>query len=718
MNKVAVFFKSLLEDKSKLVFCVLSLFFLVYIVVGSFNAGISGDETLHMDHAENVYKFYKTFGRDTTASIVTPNNSMAIYGQVVDNLAFALSEILGIEDGMQVRHTTTAIFGWIAMLFAALIAFRLGGRKYLPAIFTLVLFCFSPRFLGHSFNNPKDASLATAMCMGIYYMIIFLQNFPKVKKSTVIMLIVSIGFAIAIRVGGLLLVAYLGLFCLLFFIKQYSIKGIFNQPNSKLFWRMFKYGVIIVLGGYILAVLLWPYALVAPIGNVVDTFKLMSHYTVSIRQLFESSLIMSSNLPWYYTPKYIYMTIPIAVIIGALIYLFTGWGKENRFWTFLLLFCFVFPVFWIAYTAANVYGGWRHSIFVYPTLVILAGLGFNSLVNIISPKFKNKNIAYKITKVGLIALPFLLLFNPIKHVIKNHPYEYVYFNEFTGGIENMIGNYEMDYYYHSTREAAEWIMANADTASLKEGEKINVISFHLASVDYCFRNHKDHFKCTFSRIYDMGDRDWDYGIFTVTGMNPEWLKNPKTFPPINTVYTIEVDDTPICIVLKRTDKSDFYGFQAQKRNQIDSAIMYFKEALESNPYNEQALDHLAGIYTNQGKFDSAEVLALRWYEAVPTNTGAAGLLANVYFSKGDYAKVINVASQLKKVPSGEVYGYWLAANAYVRQQQLQLALNELQTLLKKDEYFKNAYLLMAQIYQTTGQTAAAQQCQNIAAQLR
>ena len=698
------------KDKTRLVFYLLALLALVLMICGSFDAGMSGDEEIHNTQAAHVYDYYATFGKDSTAAVVTSQYNLPLYGQVVDNFAYALSQWFGIDDVMQARHTVNTICGWLAILFTSLIAYRIAGKKYLPAILTFILFVFSPRFLGHSFNDLKDVNLVTFMAMGLFYITVFLQDFPKVKVSTMIMLAISIGLAMAVRVGGLILIPYLGLFGLLRFWQLSRQKAFAKGTAGKEFWRLVKYGFLTSLGGYVLCVLLWPYAMKAPIEHVFGSLTSMNAFAISIRQLFEGSMQMSSVLPWYYTPKFIFMTIPVAVMVGALVDLVTGWTKERWFWTLFLLFCFVFPVVWIVITKANVYGGWRHSMFCYPTLVALAGLGFYSLYE----RFRKPVLRW-----GLgVGLPIVLLLGPIRHVFANHPYEYVYFNELSGGIENAYGRYEMDYYYHSTREGTEWVMAHADTSGLAPGEKIKIATWHPSSVAYYVKqDDTTHFRCVFSRIYQMGNNDWDYAVFTITGMNPEWIKNKEVFPPKNTVHTVDVDGVPICIVLKREDKSDLYGYQAMKAGKIDSAKMFYRKAYAYNPDNEQVLENMANIYLDERKPDSAVFYAARWVDNVPSNATALSLLANAYMMKGDVSGALGVTTQMKKYMPDDINGYWIAANCYLQQHNLQMALNELQALVNIRP-IPQAFKLMAQIYQAAGQVQAAQQCMDIASQLR
>lgn len=708
-KKIQLFLQSFKQDKSKLVFYLLCLFGFLFLFIGSFQAGMSGDEEVHNIQASHIYDFYASLGKDSTAAVVTDSYNLPLYGQVVDNFSYALSRWLGIGDVMQVRHSVNAVCGWLAILFTSLIVFRIAGRKYLPAILTFFLFLFSPRFLGHSFNDLKDVNLVTFMSMGLFYMVVFLQDFPRVKRSTMVMLGLSIGLAMAVRVGGLILIAYFGLFGLIRYfvlVRRNQLEGL---GKGQAFGRLLKYGLLTSLGGYLLCILLWPYAMKAPVGHVLGSLSSMNAFAINIRQLFEGSLQWSGSLPWYYTPKFIFMTIPIAVMLGALVALATGWGKERRFWTFFLFFCFAFPVFWIVYTKANVYGGWRHSMFCYSTLVALSALGWYSLYE----RFSNRYLRW-----GLgVVLPLLLMAGPVRHCFANHPYEYVYFNELAGGVKNAYGKYEMDYYYHSTREATEWVMRNADISALKPGEKYKVATWHVSSVSNYLKRDTAHFRPVFSRIYQMGNNDWDYAVFTITGMNPDWITNKEIFPPVNTVYTVKVDDVPICIVLKRNDKSDFYGYQCMEQGKVDSAKMFFHKALVANPYNEQALENLSELYLKEHKPDSALVYASRWYESVPSNISAMNLLANAYFTKGDVSNALSVASRMKKYYPDDISGYWFSSHCYLQQGNLQMALNELQALVKIRPYAP-AYQLMAQIYQAAGQTSAAQQCMGIAAQLQ
>ena len=95
---------------------------LISMIFASQDAGISGDEFFHTEHAEHVFNFYKTKGEDKTATIVTQSNNLPLYGQLIDNIAHGLGLILNVDDYMALRHGLNSIVGWLAILFVGLFA--------------------------------------------------------------------------------------------------------------------------------------------------------------------------------------------------------------------------------------------------------------------------------------------------------------------------------------------------------------------------------------------------------------------------------------------------------------------------------------------------------------------------------------------------------------------------------------------------------------------
>ena len=353
---------------------------------------------------------------------------------------------------------------------------------------------------------------------------------------------------------------------------------------------------------------------------------------------------------------------------------------------------FIFPVFWIVYTNANVYGGWRHSLFVYLPIVVAAGLGFNALVEFV----KNKYVT-----ITLTILPFIILLLPLTHVIKNHPYEYVYFNEMAGGVKGAYGDYELDYYYHSTREASEWIIANAEKSGLQTGNKIIVSTWHPASVSYYFRKDTNRFQVGFARWYERGNSDWDYAIFVITGITPD-LQKSKYFPPKNTIHTINVDGKPICLILKRTDKSDLIGNDFKEKKEYDSALVYLNKALALEPANEAAILNIIEIYFSINQLEKAKIHIDKLLALEPRNEAGNLFLMNYYIYKNQADKALQICDFIKTINFKNPQAYLMASNIYMSSGNLRAAETELLSLIDIGRVDDQVVQLLLKIYQSQG----------------
>lgn len=639
------------------------------------SAGNSGDEDkFQIPQGRFVMDYFKSDGQDTTCmkNVVNLNGidqnwNLKYYGCSFDVVTEWINQTFGIEDIARTRHMCNAFMGWLIVLFGGLIAYRMGGWR--AGVFAMLLLFFSPRLLGHSFNNPKDIPFAAGVIMTIYYMMMFIRQVtpktleeketkgkksaqkvafpepafsekvhrimsyvllvvsavvvfvtagfgiglivvlleiaviflfkdaPKFNPLTLFMFAVSFALAISNRIGALIILGYFGLWGLLWLIRYRK------QVNGAIVAKTVCVALAVSIVGFFAGMLLWPFAMQNPVHNAMESFKLMSQFDVSLSQLFEGELMSSSDLPWYYTPKFMLMTIPVAVMIGWLLYPFFGaFKKERRLDSIMIYFCFLFPVFWIVYTGANVYGGWRHSLFTYPPMAIAAGLGFDAFAAWAGAKSKKR-----IVEAVVAAVPFLLMVTPALHTVRNHPYEYVYFNELSGGVKKAFGHYELDYYYHSMREATEWVMANAEPKA--DGEKTLIGSWHVESTRYFMRNDTVHFATRYAKWGNRYDYDWDYMVYPLTGrLTSEYLLG-SDFPPKDCVHTIDVDGVPIAVILKRKTRNDFLGVQQLKAGNVDSAYVLFQRALQEDPDNQTALLNAGSITAmrllQQGKVDEA-----------------------------------------------------------------------------------------------------------------
>ncbi len=177
-------------------------------------------------------------------------------------------------------------------------------------------------------------------------------------------LTLSIAFAISIRVGGLLLIPFLGvaIFLQYFFDwkKQY-------KTGSKEMRQLVLRSAIICIAGYFLGLIFWPYALQDPMSNPLTALGEMAQFSTSIGMLFNDNKIMSDNVPWNYIPQWLFISTPVIILLGVVLspYLFVS--KEYKFPQLsFLFFAALFPLFYVIYKKSPLYDGWRHLFFNIP----------------------------------------------------------------------------------------------------------------------------------------------------------------------------------------------------------------------------------------------------------------------------------------------------------------------------------------------------------------
>jgi tetratricopeptide (TPR) repeat protein len=693
------------ENLEKKIFYSLAGIFLLLLPLLSLKSGISGDEeTYHYPHGKNVYNYYASLGSDTTC-LYYNNSVLHMYGPVFDLATVAMVKIIHPKDDYTVRHIMNSLTGWAAIFFAGLIAVMIGGWR--AGIITLIFMFLSPRFLGHSFNNPKDIPFTAAYIFTIYAIIRFLRAFPENAVKYAWPVALGIGLAIGVRVGGILLAVYFVFFAGLHYLLSTKLVELLANKNLKKLINVIIYVILISLCGYIVGVMLWPYAHKAPVAHTIEALKYMEKYGTSLKQIFEGKFIWSDNVPVYYLPKYILMTIPEFVILGFILFfvLIKKVKKIDRTWIFILLFTSIFPVAYIIYKKSNVYGGWRHVMFVYPGIVIIASLGTNMIIN----AFKNKYI-----RLSAIVLFGVMLLLPLRFIIKNHPLEYIYYNTVSGGVKKAYGNYEMDYFYHSLRPGSDWLIKNKiEKATVPAGKKIIVATNHGKIMEYYFRNYTDKVKVVYIRYYERGNSDWDYAILANSYVNPFQLKK-NLWPPANTIHTIDVDDKPVCAILERKDKSDLYGYKLMSEGKYTEAVEQFNIALSKDKKYENVYYNLAESYINVKDYKNAVKASAECLKLYPDYDRALSIMGMGYLNTGQTEEALGIfIYNIKKNPKF-VLSYYYAGVIYAQRNEFDTALKYLQEAINVNAGYKPSYYLVARIYESQGKGQLAKQVMDYA----
>ncbi len=572
----------------KYIFYLSAAFLLLIMLLTVRDAGVSCDEVLHYDQSVSVYKYFASHGEDKSA-LNTPVTNLKYYGQSFDNIVTILTRWFSIDDVYSFRHLMSSVAGWLAILITALFAVWLAG--YRAGILVLIIFAVSPTFMGHSQNNLKDIPFALAYISSIFFTLKFLDSGTKRLFPVIIFLTVSLAFAMSIRAGGLLVICYLYLFFFVFYLVKYlqDRRIDFAGIRTKFLWI-----IAVTVVSWALSILLWPFALQSPVKNVIESYHVMAHFPDTFRQVFEGKVEWSDYMPWYYLPKSMAITIPVIVMAGLLLFIITARVKlmQGKILMYgFVIFTVLFPVVFVIFEKSNLYSSWRQFLFVYPGIVLLASIGFHFLF---------EHAGHKYSKWGIVLIIAVLSVHPLKFMISNHPYYYLYFNQLVGGLKGAYTNYETDYYYVTQTEASEWLIDYLREKNITGPVKVKA----TYSVQWQFRDHPE-IETSYFRYEERSMEDWDYAIAVSRYISPFQLRN-KDWPPENSVHTLYADGIPVCTVLERRSKDDYYGYLALKEGRSRDAIGLFEKALKYDDCDEMFFYNFGAALYNDGQYQKAD----------------------------------------------------------------------------------------------------------------
>jgi len=639
----------------KKLFIIISISLCLTMVLASVHWGPSNDESFQIPYGSQALDYYTSFTKNDSVLDYKLEPLMKNYGAIVDMIPEAIHRVFG-SDLMTTRHMVFAFISFFYIFFGALIAQRIAGWN--AAFIAMALLVFLPRIFGESFNNPKDPPYAATYIFSVYAFMCFLDSLPKPTRKSYVMLFLGFMSTMLVRVSGLMAVFYFGLFFLL------ELKMLKDQHIEVDYKDVFKKIIIAGLAGYFISIFFWPSMMHAPLTQPLDALKMLSQYPVTLRNLWEGAYIQSNTIPWYYLPKYFLISNPEITLFGIFlgVFLILSFKKVYNIRRIaLLLFASLFPIFFIIYKKTALLTGWRHGYFIYVPLVVFSAIAFAYVLD--------HWCRTKLQRYAFIAIFALSLLPTAIFMFQNYPLFYVYFNPTFGGNKKALGQYELDYYSHGVGPATNWMIQNIPNL-----DKVKIVANNPFQFNELMKSKGKSIAASYVRYRERYDSDWDYAIFTQSFIDAEYLKNGM-FPPKGTVKSIEVDGAPVCVVLKREDKNDFYGKRALDSNHIPEAIQYLNKAIQYDPNNEIAWTNLGMAYLNSNRADLA----------VPA-----------------FQKALAISPEFIMAKNGLGYGYLQTGN-------VNYAVNIFSEIIEDNPNYPEPYRILGSIYQQQGKSDLAQQ---------
>jgi hypothetical protein len=677
-----------------------------YLVIGvtllmsvlSTGVGLNGDDDVQAQYSTDLPAFYTSFGQDTSCFNSGPE--IKYYGALFELITGLNNAVLGLDKDepgyYQVRHVWSAVFGGITIYFLVLLVGQIAGFR--ASLLSMAFMFLTMRFLGHSLFNPKDIPFAAGYMVSLYFIYQTLRSLPEVSRSTLLGLAAGIAMSVGVRIGGVLVIAYLGIFLAGYFIAVHGLGQVF-RPMARPYYRAFFIPVLIGMAG---ALVVWPFGLLNPFQNIPRALDAFAHFQYAIKVLFEGRLVWSSDIPVEYLLTWMGLTIPVFTWVGLVLFLIfirRIFKRYNPVALILSIFGFAFPIVYVLASGSILYDGWRHFLFTYAPLVFLVSLGWLELFHVFSEKQKWTYAVWVMVGLSMVDSAVFLFRNPA--------YPYVYFNPLVGGIKGAYGDFELDYWGASVKQAVE---ALEEEGILSAGMQDTVVigsNFSHAAQVYT-KKYGDLVKVNYVRWRQRNDRPWDYGIFVNRFVDGSYLKGGY-WPTSKTIRTIRANDVPIAIIERDGVESDAYlAAQAVVRQDWDAVILHAEGETQAHPDNEMGWISLGMAWLNKNDMLKAKIPLDRALEIVPDNQNALNFMGYYYFATDNLNEAYATFSKAVELHQTNITAYYYLGRIRLMQNNYTEALQYAQDGINVNPQNPQCYQLAAEIYRVMGDAANAQ----------
>lgn len=453
MNLLTTFFW---RFKGRLIWVLLAFCIVLGVTIAN-NYGMGWDEGTSQRSGFVTLSYLQNLG-DPNPPLWT--DEMRYYGVVFELPLAIVEKSFGMSDYSiyLFRHIATFLLFVGGVYVFYLLCLKRFKNEYWAILGPLFLL-ISPRIFADAFYNSKDIPAMVFFVFAIYTLVRYIEK-PNYSRLLAHALVSAL--LIDIRLPGLFIVAptvfYMGL-------QNFQKKWQWSNVQKTLL-QITVYSVS--LAGFVY--MFWPFLWQHPIQHFIDAYHDMSHFVRQdhLEMLFAGQIIIASKVPWFYIPMWILITTPVAYLMGffigagsALVGFLKNWKNPLHSTSLdIIIFLWFFgPLVAIITLKSVVYDGWRQLYFIYPALIYLSLVGFYTIVNL----FRNFDVKVQknVTKmmIGIVALNLIMV---LSFMIRNHPYQNLYFNLLVGGQEKARENFDMDYWGLTFREGLRYI-ASHDT---------------------------------------------------------------------------------------------------------------------------------------------------------------------------------------------------------------------------------------------------------------
>jgi hypothetical protein len=448
---------------------------LVVLAFATYGAyAVSNDEPVQQHYGELIVAYYASGFADQA---LFHFENLYLYGGLFDVLAVLAQHLIPFVDPYDLRHVLCALIG-IGGIGAAWATARLVAGPRAGCIAAFALAACGPWY-GSMFNHTKDIPFAAAMMGATYFLLRAARALPQPRMRDVVWFGILLGAALGMRVLGLLMIGYAGIAMLMHVARLHRSA---MRDRLSVFAQSVTAMAPAFVIGYAIMIAAWPWSALAPLNPLRGLID-FGDFHYQIHTLLNGHVYDMDKVPRLYVPIYLLIKLPLLMLVGAATALaLVFWpgrtargASDRRAETALLVFIAVFPVFCEVVDRGPAFTGLRHFLFVVPAFAVLAGIGFDWLVN----EFAAHTRA--LAAGALTAIAALLVWNAVI-LVRLHPYQYLYYNPLVGGLEGATRLYVTDYWVNIMTEAVddlEAYIATLDTTDSRRNYLVAVCGERL-----------------------------------------------------------------------------------------------------------------------------------------------------------------------------------------------------------------------------------------------
>lgn len=427
---------------SKALFVIVALLILSTFV----DYGVTWDEPVQHFYGGTIVRYYVSLLHGHLDNGAMNAGDLIYYGGLFDTVAVAVNAISPLGR-YETRHLLNALIGLIGIIGCWRVGRLLGGPA--AGFWAATLLVLTPRYYGQMFNNPKDVPFAVGYIWAMYYLLRAVPHLPRVPRAITVKLGITIGLALGVRIGGLLLLAYV--------LMAVTLHAVFMARSRAAFAGLAKFALTVGAIAWPIMLLCWPWALLRPFTRPFEALAHVTRFPWYGSVLFDGQSIPAVHEPRSYILRWLSISLPEillllaaagAVCAAALLFRRrTYTAVKNQYWM-LLGFATLFPLLYVVAVRPILYDADRHFVYVVLPLACLCALVLARGLAWLGARSR------MVWAACLLAIAGYSVWQ-ISVMVRLHPDEYVYFNQTIGGLRGASGKFETDYWGNSYREAVK-----------------------------------------------------------------------------------------------------------------------------------------------------------------------------------------------------------------------------------------------------------------------